>query len=322
MRLAGMDKWIHDISPEDRTSDVALRSLRIRLATVKRYLPLAAENTNENFDYVHELRVSTRRADTALKLFSMMLPRHRSSRLKKCLREIRRSASAAREYDVLCQRLTMDLSQPSAVQFLEKIRSERQKAYGPIQAVYQRMKKYSRFDRMVLKLLRRVWPRDKTTGKPKDPRFGKWALTRLRSIIDKYFKHASNTEMNATELHHFRIRTKELRYEIELLASALPPIFIEQIYPVIETLQQLLGEINDQVTLLDLLHQTIQASDDTSETEYLQSLYKAEQVHLTLSRQAFFEWWTPALRKEIQSRFLAIITGDQNHEGVSPQTTR
>ena len=65
MRLAGMDKWIHDISPEDRTSDVALRSLRIRLATVQRYLPLAAENTNENFDYVHELRVSTRRADTA-----------------------------------------------------------------------------------------------------------------------------------------------------------------------------------------------------------------------------------------------------------------
>ena len=43
MSMARMDKWIPGVSPDDRTSDVAGRTLRFRLAAVQHYLPLAAE---------------------------------------------------------------------------------------------------------------------------------------------------------------------------------------------------------------------------------------------------------------------------------------
>jgi hypothetical protein len=39
-----MDKWIPGVSPDDRTSDVAGRTLRFRLAAVQHYLPLAARD--------------------------------------------------------------------------------------------------------------------------------------------------------------------------------------------------------------------------------------------------------------------------------------
>ena len=59
MSMARMDKWIPGVSPDDRTSDVAGRTLRFRLAAVQHYLPVAAEKPAEDIEYVHELRVAT-----------------------------------------------------------------------------------------------------------------------------------------------------------------------------------------------------------------------------------------------------------------------
>src|ERR1019366_708937 len=62
MSMARMDKWIPGVSPDDRTSDVAGRTLRFRLAAVQHYLPRAAEKPAEDIEYVHELRVATANA--------------------------------------------------------------------------------------------------------------------------------------------------------------------------------------------------------------------------------------------------------------------
>ena len=63
------EKWIQDVSPSDQTSDVALRTLRDRLDAVLYYLPLAAEGADEDLEHVHQLRVSSRRAAAALRLY-------------------------------------------------------------------------------------------------------------------------------------------------------------------------------------------------------------------------------------------------------------
>ncbi len=54
MSMARTDQWIPGVSPDDRASDVAGRTLRFRLAAVQHYLPLAAEKPDEDVEYVHE----------------------------------------------------------------------------------------------------------------------------------------------------------------------------------------------------------------------------------------------------------------------------
>jgi hypothetical protein len=48
MSMARIDKWIPGVSPDDRTSDVAGRTLRFRLVAVQQYLPLADEKPDED----------------------------------------------------------------------------------------------------------------------------------------------------------------------------------------------------------------------------------------------------------------------------------
>ena len=61
------EKWIQGVSPADRTSDVAVRTLAGPLGAVLYYLPLAAEKADEDLEHVHQLRVWTRRATAALR---------------------------------------------------------------------------------------------------------------------------------------------------------------------------------------------------------------------------------------------------------------
>jgi len=51
MSMARIDKWIPGVSPDDRTSDVAGRTLRFRLVAVQQYLPLADEKPDEDIKF-------------------------------------------------------------------------------------------------------------------------------------------------------------------------------------------------------------------------------------------------------------------------------
>src|SRR5262245_29676581 len=98
------DKWIDGVSPDDRTIDVAVYSLQNRFAAVVHYLTRAAKTPND-IESVHQLRVWTRRATAALRLYEDFLPRRRSAWMGKQLKRIRRAAGQARDCDVLIQRL-------------------------------------------------------------------------------------------------------------------------------------------------------------------------------------------------------------------------
>ena len=309
MSIARIGKWIPGVSPDDRTSDVADRTLRFRLAAVQHYLPLAAEKPDEDIEYVHELRVATRRTTAALRLYADFLPRRRTARMETRLKQIRRAAGDARDCDVLAQRLSDGHSDAGAQRFLEKVRSRRRKAQRPIQAVYRRLKKDDRFDHWIKKLLAGVRPRGKTKAKPKDPHFGEWARTHLRRIVKKFFKAAPTDDTDAPALHRFRIRSKELRYEMELLAGAFPPDFVEKLYPVVETLQQQLGEINDHATAQARLRKSIDTASDPSEADYLRTLLEEEGARLNGSRRTFLQWWTPQRKDDLQARFSELLAG-------------
>lgn len=303
MATAHIGKWILDVSPDDRTSGVAVRTLRSRLAGVQHFLQLAAERADEDPEYVHELRVFTRRARASLTLYADLLPDRRVAWLEKHLKELRRAANDARDYDVLAQRLAKEHPEPEIKRLMENVRRQRCKAQKPILALHERLKQDDRFERRIAKLLQRVRPRGKKKTQAKDTRFGDWATASLRPLVKRFFKAAANHETDAGALHQFRIRGKKLRYAMELLAGAFPPDFREKLYPVIETLQDKLGEINDHVTARVRLRQQMEAARGATEINQLQTLLTEECDHVEQARQELRSWWTPQLRQSLDAGF-------------------
>jgi CHAD domain-containing protein len=120
MTTAQFDKWILHVEPDDRTSDVVARTLASRLVAVQHYLPLAAEKAEEDAEYVHELRVWTRRAAAALNLYAHFLPLRRLRRAKRQLKRLRRAAKDARDYDVLIQGIAKEHTSPETESLFQK----------------------------------------------------------------------------------------------------------------------------------------------------------------------------------------------------------
>src|SRR5579883_2318142 len=70
----GNGKWIPDLTPDTPLADAARRVLTVRLEVVRDSLPLALDKPEKDPEYVHQLRVGTRRARAALDIFAACLP--------------------------------------------------------------------------------------------------------------------------------------------------------------------------------------------------------------------------------------------------------
>src|SRR5690349_18746433 len=101
-------KWITDLTPDMPPVEAARVVLRVRLQPVFEQLPLAALEADKDIEHVHQLRVATRRAEAALRIFRSCLPGKTWRKARRHLRKVRRAAGAARDWDVflaeLCER--------------------------------------------------------------------------------------------------------------------------------------------------------------------------------------------------------------------------
>src|SRR5207248_2386197 len=72
---------------------------------VRHFLPLAVDKPHEDAEHVHQLRVGTRRAAAALRVFADALPHKLLKGTRRTLRRIRRAAGDARDWDVFLSAL-------------------------------------------------------------------------------------------------------------------------------------------------------------------------------------------------------------------------
>src|SRR5262249_40907435 len=93
-------KWIRGLSPDAPVEEAARQVLSLRLQVVREYLPLAVFEADRDLEYVHQLRVGTRRADAALRIFRGCLPRPGDRSVRGGLRGLGRAAGEARDWDV------------------------------------------------------------------------------------------------------------------------------------------------------------------------------------------------------------------------------
>ncbi len=297
-------KWIQ-ASPDEPLVDVAMRSLQSRLEPVAYYTRMAAIKASEDIEYVHQMRVWSRRASAAVRLYRKLLPKKRRKWLNRSLDEIRRSAGDARDDDVFSLRLAADREDPRAALVLADVRTQRCSAQRQIDRLYQKMFKSGRFERGAAKLLSKVRIRNKAVADGSIC-FHEWSLVRYQAEVTAFFC-ASESDLSIYEnLHRFRIAGKQLRYSIELLAPAFGDVLREKAYPLILDLQDRLGEINDHASAVRRLAIWSEHTDDPDQSGYLDELQRHEQQRMAQQRQVFLGWWSGSVVKRLRRDLNAV----------------
>jgi CHAD domain-containing protein len=291
-----MEKWLGNVSPDEPTAEVAERALRDRLDAAMHYLPLAAERADEDPEYVHGLRVWSRRSASALRLFASLVPGGPRGWLKKQLRKLRRAAGEARDCDVLIRRLAHRPPDAGTERWLNRLRGRRTAAQGPIVKLNDRLA--PRFRRRTEKLLR--------NRRSDDSRFGDWARERLRPAVERFFDSLPGEAASNRAWHRFRICGKKLRYTMELLAGAFPPNFRDDLYRVVEEVQERLGAVNDLVTAQERLR------DDASG---LKELAAEQRGRINDMRADFRAWFGPERREALRAGFEECLAAPVGQPG-------
>ncbi len=306
MSTGVLDKWSCGGSPGDSTGQVAVRTLKDRLGTVREAFARAAAAAEDDGEAVHALRVAARRAEAAIRLYADWLPARQAARWKKRLKRIRRVAGTARDADVLARRLAEKGDLPGIGDVLEGVQRDRRKARKPIRHLYRESENRDWFGPRLKRLLRRISQHDEW----EDARFETWAETQLSRTVSRFFR-AEPTDDEVRTLHRFRLRAKELRYTLELVAGAFPPDAAEDAYRSVDALQRDLGDINDRTTGLLVLRDRLRSTEDPDTFDILRGYYVREKAQLDRARADFLHAWKSERSETLRGRlepFLVVET--------------
>ncbi len=284
-------KWIEGIGPTSSVDDAARRSLEPRLAQVMHLLPMAAYLAEHDIEHVHRLRVATRRATAALKLYKACLPRKSHRWMKKRLRKIRRAVGDARDLDVLADRLAREYGD-AAAPVIDLVATTRTAVQPAIRRIAEQCSHHDLLATKTARLLHQLHFTNahESTDQPAD--FREWATTQFAKVADEFVAAMPTPSSTTVELHQFRIRGKALRYVIELVASALGSDLRKKLYPIVEDLQEYLGAIQDHVAAIDRCNAWAAESRNQLLAETLRELIEAERRGMTESVDIFRAWWS------------------------------
>jgi CHAD domain-containing protein len=299
-------KWIEG-RPDDLAHDVARRALKRRLERMSHYLERAVCESPRETENVHQLRIFSRRAAAAMEIFEAWLPKRRGQWMQKQVKQIRKAAGAARDFDVLlirwADRMRHAPSSHTAL-LIEQIRLRRNEAQDPIEAIFKKLQR-KRMARRTKKLLKRLRRRGAIDACGE--RFVCLARVALARVVGPYLATARAELDDAAAMHAFRIQSKQVRYAMEIFAGAFDEEFRTELYPLVVTLQDRLGAINDHVTAQTYFAGWHAEADSCAVRAALEMGIDSEQQALEASRRAFLDWWTAARREDMCHRFARYV---------------
>jgi CHAD domain-containing protein len=295
-------KWANDVSANQRVGKAARRILAARFKAVWHWLPLAVERSDEDIEHVHQLRISVRRALAALRVFASLLADEVREGFRSKLRQLRLAADGARNWDVLGDRFLHCADEPAddvTAQILGQIHRRRREAQQPLVDCYRDLAAngFKQQIDAVLNALRSARRRRANRA------FGQQARRYLRPAVKRFLAAADADLSDDEALHGLRIRTKKLRYTMEIVAVAFAPGFREKLYPRISVLQDVMGTVNDHVTTKMLLRDWLQRSQAVEERAFLRGVLLAESIAHEDVRQEFLAVCTPAMVRRLRRQF-------------------
>src|SRR3954468_13985832 len=206
------EKFLAGVSPERRADEVARAAITERLLAVSHYLEKAIGSADEA-ESIHQLRVWTRRAETALKLFQPALPKTPRKRMQKRLRKLRHAGGAVRDCDVYLSRLEKD-SAHAPGPLIKSLRRQRRNSRQELKAIRRRLLKGDRFPTEIARLLEKIaWPKRHSSRDA--PEFAAFCRQQLAPLGAEFFDLVDADVNDDATLHALRIAGKRLRYALE-----------------------------------------------------------------------------------------------------------
>jgi CHAD domain-containing protein len=290
-------KWIAELKAGTPLTDAARRVLTVRLEVVRDYLPLALNEPDRDPEHVHQLRVGTRRAAAALDIFALCLPERVSKTARKQLRQVRRAAGEARDWDVFLIALSDSLRrsrrpQPG-IDFLAGLAlGQRIEAQAHLETADRKFP-FS-FDRLLAETVAAV---HRPRGHPELRVLVDLARPLLTRLLRELDETAARDLENYENLHQVRIAGKRLRYAMEVFADCFALEFREKLYPAVEEMQEILGRANDS----HVAHQRLELIRAKCKTVLhgpwkryragIDGLLRFHRQRLPEERERFLEWW-------------------------------
>lgn len=287
-------KWISELDPAMSVAEAAGRVLQVRLSVVPAARGPALHEADRDAEHVHHLRVATRRAGAALRIFRSCLPEKVFRRVRRQLRRLRRAAGAARDWDVFLLTLA-DRWKPSRTPggadfLLGYALGHRAAAQEQLLASAGTVVELERSFAHAVAAVRA--PNDG----PDSGRLNDLAQSLLRELLGEVNAAMQGDLASHEHLHQVRILGKRLRYAMEVFVSCFPPAFRERSYPAVEEMQEILGRANDsQVAaqrLIALRHRlrTYRRADWMRVKPAVESLLRYHQRRLPQERERFLRW--------------------------------
>jgi CHAD domain-containing protein len=282
---------------------------------VHHHLPAAVFHADDDSEHVHQLRVGTRRAGAALRLFANCLPARLYKKTRKALRTIRRSAGEARDWDVFLEMLQVRLTKAPLKQrrgldfLLGFAHGQRVLAQEHLrQAHGEKADKFTRDIQQVIEELDAAEPSGQTLSDLAVP-----MLTQLLSELES----AARADLQDYEaLHQVRILGKQLRYAMEIFESCFASELRQRYYPAIVEMQEILGMANDSYAAyqrLNSLRSRLMRTQPKQWPQYregIEALLAFHERRLPLQRKKFVKWWQAWLKSGAEAGFAELIRGN------------
>lgn len=299
------EKWLSGVSNSAATDQVAKIAIAERLAAVAHFLDKSIGSSDER-EAIHQLRVWTRRAATALKLFAPTLPNDQRKRMRKSLRKLRRAGGAVRDCDIHLDRIKeANLEVPDRI--VRALKKQRRRARQQLKALRRRMRHDDRYQRRVEQLLESIaWPKRHSSRQA--PPFAAFCKQQLTPLAAEFFKLASASLRDDETLHALRIAGKQFRYALELAPSIMPARQHHLLYESLSTIQDRLGEVCDQIAAIAHIREWLDDSSKKSHRQRLKALLAREERHLERLRASLLRWWTPARRRRLRQQWQKAIS--------------
>jgi CHAD domain-containing protein len=245
------------IAPGDSSAERHARLVKLLRKGLQRFVnDVARVLTSEDQGAIHDLRVWSRRLQQVLVgMYGETLPR-RARALRRVLRRTRGTIGQWRNYDVVIETVQRRVKRAR--------NAERQRAWSMVlkSASEARRREIRRERKRLMKLdvfgLREAGEALIEAGGPAHATLDACFWTAVSQAYDRWSEaHANALKSKQTEdIHAFRIRTKRLRYRIELARE----LGIEGTKPLLEWLKKLqdgLGRWGDRVELGRIIARSI-----------------------------------------------------------------
>lgn len=294
--MAADGKWIPGLTPEMPVEQAAQRALQLRLEVVRNRLKLSLLEPDKDPEYVHQLRVGTRRTAAALSIFRACVPKKTFRKARKYLRTLRRAAGDAREWDVVLEELKLRREQQPSVErpgldfLMAYAMAHRSMAQHRLaQESPEDPDDFEEFFSETLAALQAP-----------DPPLTLGGLARpiLIDLLHELDQAASRDLKIMDNLHEVRIIGKRLRYAMELFVDCYERPFREELYPAVESMQDILGAANDSHVMSRWLSELCKKLKEALPSEWkcwrpgIDGLLQYHRHRLPQLRRRFVKWWT------------------------------